>query len=125
MVLDVDGEVTLTGLERDPVRHRPARERAVALEPEVVVEPARVVALNDEDRLARALSRALERLRRGLRIALAAVFGKLLGHRIARRFGPRPGGLHPRSERGSDRFFQELLHPAGGRSRPVFTGLEP
>ena len=50
VVLDVHGEVALPGLERDPLRHRPARERAVALEAEVVVEPARVVALNDEER---------------------------------------------------------------------------
>ena len=54
MVLDVNGEMALTGLERDAVRHRPAGERAVPFEPEVVVEPARVVALDDEDRFSAA-----------------------------------------------------------------------
>ena len=52
VVLDVDGERALAGLERHALRHRPARERAVALEAEVVVEPPGVVALDDEDRLA-------------------------------------------------------------------------
>jgi hypothetical protein len=51
VVLDVDGEVLLARLERDALRHGPARERAVPLEAEVVVQPARVVALDDEDRL--------------------------------------------------------------------------
>ena len=50
VVLDVHGEVALPGLERDALGDGPARERAVALEAEVVVEPARVVALHDEDR---------------------------------------------------------------------------
>ena len=40
----------LARLERHALRHRPRGERAVALEPEVVVEPPRVVALDDEDR---------------------------------------------------------------------------
>ena len=52
VVLDVDGEMLLARLERHALRHRPGRERAVALEAEVVVEPARVVALDHEDRLA-------------------------------------------------------------------------
>ena len=50
VVLDVDGQLPLARLQRDALRHRPARERAVALEPEVVVEPPRVVPLDDEDR---------------------------------------------------------------------------
>src|SRR5439155_3852137 len=37
VILDVDGEMLLAGLERDPLRNGPARERAVTLEPEVVV----------------------------------------------------------------------------------------
>ena len=40
MVLHVDGKTALPGFERHALRHRPARERAVALEAEVVVEPA-------------------------------------------------------------------------------------
>ena len=61
MVLDVDGQVALPGLERDALRDGPARQRAVPLEAEVVVEPARVVALDDEDGLARRAA-AAERL---------------------------------------------------------------
>ena len=53
VVLDVDREVLLAGLERNAFRHGPARERAVQLEAEVVVEPRRVVSLDDEDRLSR------------------------------------------------------------------------
>ena len=37
----MDGEVALAGLERHALRHRPGEKDAVALEPEVVVEPAR------------------------------------------------------------------------------------
>src|SRR5262249_41464758 len=71
VVLDVHRERALARLERDPLRDGPARERAVALEPEVVVEPARVVALDDEDRRLSATARAAgERLRGLLRIAL-------------------------------------------------------
>ena len=59
MILDVHGERALAGLERHALRHRPRGERAVALEPEVVVQPPGVVALDDEDRLlARALAGA-------------------------------------------------------------------
>ena len=50
VVLDVHGEVPLAAPERDALRDRPARERAVALEPEVVVQAARGVPLDDEAR---------------------------------------------------------------------------
>jgi hypothetical protein len=50
VVLDVDREMAFAGAHRQPLRHRPARERAVPLEPQVVVEPPGVVALDDEDR---------------------------------------------------------------------------
>ena len=72
VILDVDGEPALAGLERHALRHRPARERAVPLEPEVVVEPPRGVALDDEDRAA-AAGLTAERLRRRARIALAPI----------------------------------------------------
>ena len=55
VILDMDGEVLLARLERDAFRHRPGRQRAVSLEAEVVVQPARIVALHDEDRLLPAL----------------------------------------------------------------------
>ena len=73
VVLDVDGEVALAGLERHALRHRPGEKDAVALEPEVVVKGSRVMALNDEDRALRALLPAPERLRGLLLVALALV----------------------------------------------------
>jgi hypothetical protein len=74
MILDVDGENALPRLERDALRHRPAGQCAAALEPEVVVEPPRVVALDDEDRLPAAFP-GPERLRRAFRIAFSPVVG--------------------------------------------------
>ena len=50
VILDVDGEMLRPRLERHALGDGPAGEHAVALEPEVVVEPAGVVALDDEDR---------------------------------------------------------------------------
>jgi hypothetical protein len=50
VVLDVHREHLRPRLERDALRDGPAEENAAALEAEVVVEPARVVALDDEDR---------------------------------------------------------------------------
>ncbi len=50
VILHVDSQVTLASLERNPLRHGPAGERAVPLEPEVVVQPPGSVALDDEDR---------------------------------------------------------------------------
>ena len=73
VVLYMDGEVALAGLEWHALRHRPGKKNAVALEPEVVVEPTRVVTLNDEDRALRALLPAPERLRGLLLVALALV----------------------------------------------------
>jgi hypothetical protein len=75
VVLDVHGEHLRARLERHALRHRPRGERPVLLEAEVVVQPARVVALHDEDRLFAALLGA-ERLRRELGIALAAVLAE-------------------------------------------------
>ena len=48
MVLDVHREVAFAGRERHSLGDSPAREDAVALEPEVVVEAAGSVPLNDE-----------------------------------------------------------------------------
>src|SRR3954452_6470990 len=79
VVLDVDGERPLPRLERDTLRNGPRGERPVPLEPEVVVEAARVVPLDDEDRLLPAgapLRR--EGLRRVLPVALAVVLTELL-----------------------------------------------
>src|SRR5207248_10763538 len=96
----VDGEVLLTGLEGHALRHRPGRERAVHLEPEVVMQPPCVVALDYEDRplatsrgnlpvppdplprSALRADRALQaRFRRLFAVALPLVVGQLLrGH---------------------------------------------
>ena len=73
VVLDVHREMTLSAPERDALRHGPARERTVALEPEVVVEPPRRVPLDDEPRPLALASDASERLRRLPRTALAPV----------------------------------------------------
>ena len=74
VVLDVDGEMPFALLERHALRHGPAGERAVALEPEVVVEPPGGMALHDEAQ-GRALpaSPSPERLGRLARIPLLPV----------------------------------------------------
>ena len=51
VILDVDREVLLSGLQRNTLRHRPAGKCSVSFEPEVVVQAPRVMALNNEDRL--------------------------------------------------------------------------
>src|SRR6476660_471046 len=89
VVLDVDGECALAGLEWNALRYRPARERPVALQAKVVVEPAGVVALDDEDRPCSALLGA-ERLRSSLRIALTAVIGQLISAASHDRTLPAP-----------------------------------
>jgi hypothetical protein len=73
MILDVHREMLLPRLERHAFRHRPAREGAVPLQPEVVVEPAGVVALDDEDGQVIAGAFRAEGLRGPLRVSLAAV----------------------------------------------------
>src|SRR6185437_7702488 len=72
VVLDVHGQVALPLAQRDALGNGPAGERAAALEPEVEMQPAGVVALDDEDRVG-AAARARERLRRPGRVALAPV----------------------------------------------------
>ena len=69
----MDRKVPLARLERDSLRNGPARERAVPLEPKVVVEPPGVVALHDEDRGPAAGLLLPERLRRLPTAALALV----------------------------------------------------
>ena len=96
VVLDVDGERLLPRLERDALGHSPRGERAVAFETEVVVEPARVVALDDEDRPA-AGRRAAERLRRLLRVALAPVVQRARACRAMRAFTSAGGRTEGRT----------------------------
>jgi hypothetical protein len=79
VVLDVHREVALADLERDALRHGPARERPVALQAEVVVERPGLVALHDEDRLHALALLAAEGLGRLLPVALALVLAET-GH---------------------------------------------
>jgi len=72
VVLDVHRQMALALAQRDALGDGPAGERSVALEAEVEVQPAGVVALDDEDRVV-AAARARERLRRPGRVALAPV----------------------------------------------------
>jgi hypothetical protein len=73
VVLHVHREMPLSTPQRNSFRHRPARERAVTLEPKVVVEPPRGVSLDDEPRpLARGRSSS-ERLGRLPRTTLRLV----------------------------------------------------
>ena len=62
VVLDVDRHPPDHGVERRSLGDRPAREQAADLEPEVVVEAGRAVALDDEAAARR--SRPAGRLRR-------------------------------------------------------------
>ena len=127
VVLDVDGEVLLAGLERHALRHRPGRERAVALEAEVVVEPPRVVALDDEDRLRRFRRERprVEGLGRLLRVALPPVL--LEAHLWKPCLRPRLG-IGPAIENMICKrpgFTEEAFPQAGGPTLEAgFTGLE-
>jgi hypothetical protein len=74
MILDVDGEMPLPAPQRDALGHRPARQRAVPLEAEVVVQPPRVVPLDDEARLLGAPLLRAERLWRPAGVPFLPVF---------------------------------------------------
>jgi len=73
VILDVDREMTFTSAERNALRNGPAGERALSLEPEVVMKTARVVSLDHEAWLGRPARLPAERLRRLSAIPLAFV----------------------------------------------------
>src|SRR6266404_2627679 len=74
MILDVDGEPLVRRIEARSLRHRPAFERAVELETEVVMQAAGGVLLHDEPQPCAALRRhAALRLRSLAEIAFAMV----------------------------------------------------
>src|SRR5205085_6084415 len=75
VVLGVNGQIALARLQRQPFRQRPAGQGVVHLQAQVVVQPAGVVALDDEDRPFAAAPRALVsgRLRRLAGASLAPV----------------------------------------------------
>ena len=73
MVLGAHRQPLVAGIEARPLRHRPALQHAVELEPEIPVEPRRVVLLDDE-----AVALALELAALGLgglrEVALLVIF---------------------------------------------------
>jgi hypothetical protein len=73
VVLDVNGEVPLALPKRDALRDRPTRERAVALEAEVVVQASCVVPLDYEARVTRTCLPSAEGFRRLSAVTLALV----------------------------------------------------
>jgi len=73
VILDVHRQMPLALAQRDALGDGPALQGAAALDAEVEMQPAGVVPLDDEDRLAATALLARERLRRLGRVALAAV----------------------------------------------------
>src|SRR4029077_7980145 len=78
VILDVNGQRSLSRFEGHALRHGPAGERALALEAEVVMKAARVVALDHEDRLLAALLAFAKRLRSLVLVPLAPIFLQIL-----------------------------------------------
>ena len=77
MVLRVHGQVVLRRVVGDPLRQGPGDEHPAAFQPEIPVQPARMVLLHHED--ARLVARPVgfplrDRLRRARRVTLAPVF---------------------------------------------------
>jgi len=76
MVLGVHREPALSGLERRTVRHRPRREDAAHLEPNVPVKPRRVVTVDHVATRLFFLRRRALRLGRAAEVAFALVLGE-------------------------------------------------
>jgi hypothetical protein len=73
MILDVHGKMAFPTPKRDSFRDRPARQRAVSLEPKVVVQSPRGMALNDEPSATLPCSRLSERLGRLTSLATPSI----------------------------------------------------
>ena len=73
MILDVHGKMAFPTPKRDSFRDRPARQRAVSLEPKVVVQSPRGMALNDEPSVTLPYSRLSERLGRLTSLATPSI----------------------------------------------------
>src|SRR6185295_13463415 len=73
MILDVHREPLLARHRRRLLRHRPALQHPVQLEPEIIVEPARGVALDHEREAVRGPAGPPPGLRRVDKVSLAAV----------------------------------------------------
>ena len=48
VILDLDGQALVVRIERGSARYRPGLEHAIEFEPEIVMQPRRIVALDDE-----------------------------------------------------------------------------
>src|SRR5690606_31532975 len=78
MVLHLDREPLVLGVARGSARYGPRLEHPVHLEPQVVVEPRRIMLLDDEARVLRSADGVLSAGLLGPReIALGAVGGEL------------------------------------------------
>jgi hypothetical protein len=80
VILDVHRQAALFGIEGRPFGDRPRCENAARFEPEIVVQPARAVLLDDEAQFARLLARRTLGLGGIGEVPLADV----LGERIVR-----------------------------------------
>ena len=87
VILHVHREMALAASKRDALRHRPARERAVALEPKVVVKTSRGVPLDHETRV------------RARRLASPNGSGVFPGRRFRRYSSRLTCGLSPEAQR--------------------------
>jgi hypothetical protein len=82
MILDLDGQPLVVRIERRAARHRPGLEHAVELEPEIIVQACRIVALDHEAQaLAGRDDRRTRRLGGFLEVALRPVGGEAFLHR--------------------------------------------
>jgi hypothetical protein len=75
MILDVDGQAFLRGIETRALRDGPALQRTVQFEPKIIMEAGSGVFLNDVHRrvLRSSLSRMAGRLRGLHEVALSAI----------------------------------------------------
>ena len=106
VVLDVHREMALAAAQRDALRDGPARERTVALEPEVVVEAPRGVALNHEPDGRSAPSPDAPN-----------GSGVLPRLRFLRYWSRLTCGLSPETQRFFTNRLQDALFPCSGRFR--------
>jgi hypothetical protein len=74
MVLDLDRQPSVVGIERGPARHRPGLEHPVQLQAQVVVQPGGGMLLDDEAQtVGRRDGRHAARLQRQFEVALGLV----------------------------------------------------
>jgi len=101
MVLGAHRESLVGGIGARPPGHRPAFKHAVDLEPEVVMEPRRIVLLDDEAPAVclRAGFNLARRLGGQLEVALGVILGKGVGARHVRRAFSPPVSLRAPSLR--------------------------